>query len=167
MHQTWEAAARPPHEVLSHLLDELDDVMAAAAAADADSHECATTPLVTPPDEGGNGGGGVGGLTGGAAEENGGGESRIIIRGGGGGGGGGGGKGFVAEMDAFIRWSHRTGELQKVPPLESVDLPGEKSFTEGCLKVSIYFYLHTQVMTVFLRALRYFAVIFCLFSCTE
>ena len=28
-----------------------------------------------------------------------------------------------------------TGELQSVPALESVDLPGDKEFTEGCLKV--------------------------------
>eukprot|EP00903_Cladosiphon_okamuranus_P016533 g15252.t1 len=122
--QTWEGAARPPQEVLAHLLDELDGIMAAAAGADAaDSSDDATTPLVTPPDES-NGGG----LARDAAE---GGGSRKIERA----RRGGGGKGFVAETEAFIQWSHRTGELQKVPPLESVDLPGEKRFTEGCLKL--------------------------------
>lgn len=100
--------------------------------AAADSTELATTPLVTPPEEA-NGGGG-------SAEE--------AVEGGGGSmkqKGAGGGKGFVAQTEAFIRWSHRTGELQKVPPLESVDLPGEKKFTEGCLKVGERSTVHTCV----------------------
>lgn len=95
-------------------------------AAAAESSDCATTPLVTPPEEEKrNAGGGGTGLVAGE-----GGGSVNMVQ-----GAGEGGKGFVAESEAFVRWSHRTGELQKVPPLESVDLPGEKDFTEGCLKV--------------------------------
>lgn len=93
--------------------------------AAADSPDCATTPLVTPPEEG-NGGG----LTGEKPVDGGGSQEGEKGRG---------GKGFVADTEAFIQWSRRTGELQKVPPLESVDLPGEKEFTEGCLKVSAVF----------------------------
>ncbi|CAB1110115.1 unnamed protein product [Ectocarpus sp. CCAP 1310/34] len=43
-------------------------------------------------------------------------------------------EGSIAETAAFIEWSHRTGELQELPPLETVDMPGERAFTEGCLK---------------------------------
>lgn len=98
-------------------------------AAAAESSDCATTPLITPPEDSSDGGGA---RTAGDAVE-GGGLRKIQ----GGGEGGGNGKGFVAETEAFVQWSRRTGELQKVPPLETVDLPGEKEFTEGCLKVRL------------------------------
>ncbi|CAM9184678.1 unnamed protein product [Ectocarpus sp. 13 AM-2016] len=77
--QAWVGGARPPHEVLNHLLEELEGVKA---------------------------------MSGGEKEE-----------------------GSIAETAAFIEWSHRTGELQEVPPLETVDMPGERAFTEGCLKL--------------------------------
>ncbi|CAM9380462.1 unnamed protein product [Ascophyllum nodosum] len=78
MDQTWVGAIRPPLQVLDHLLDGLEDVLA----------------LVGPWDEQG-----------------------------------------VLTSEAFVAWSSWTGELQRVPALESVDLPGEKRFTEGCLKL--------------------------------
>jgi len=120
-HQLWTEEARPPHEVLAHLLEELEDLTASFAGSTSD---CATTPLITPPEDERDGGGGRGGAAGGARD-------------GGGRHAGEGGKkeGLLAEAEAFVRWSHHTGELQNVPPLESVDLPGEKGFTEGCLKV--------------------------------
>eukprot|EP00752_Nemacystus_decipiens_P001571 g1532.t1 len=125
--ETWEGAARPPHDVLAHLLEELEDIMAAASA---DSSDCATTPLVTPQEDS-NGGLGAARTEGDTAAEDGGGSRKLQ----GAEGAGGEGKGFVGETEAFVRWSRRTGELQKVPPLESVDLPGEKEFTEGCIKL--------------------------------
>lgn len=42
---------------------------------------------------------------------------------------------MAAAKEKFVEWSRLTGELQSVPALESVDLPGDKEFTEGCLKV--------------------------------
>ncbi|CAN0109668.1 unnamed protein product, partial [Ectocarpus fasciculatus] len=77
--QAWAGGARPPHEVLDHLLEELEGIKA---------------------------------MSGGEKKE-----------------------GPMAETAAFVEWSHRTGELQEVPPLEKVDMPGERTFTEGCLKV--------------------------------
>ncbi|CAM9292423.1 unnamed protein product [Pylaiella littoralis] len=119
--QTWAGEARPPHDVLVHLLDELEDVKeaagATAAAAAADSPD--GTALAPPPEE--------------EREEDGGSEKKEEVAGDGGGGHA--GKVFVANTEAFVQWSHRTGELQMVPPLESVDLPGEKDFTEGCLEL--------------------------------
>lgn len=58
----------------------------------------------------------------------------------------------VAMTEEFRKWSHRTGELQRVPALETVDLPGEKEFTEGCLKVEmIYPYVFTKcINSIFL-----------------
>lgn len=107
--------------MLAHLLEELEDLTAGFGGSASD---CATTPLVTPPDDERDGGGGEGG----GARDNGGARSA---------GGGGEKKGLLVEAEEFVRWSHRTGELQNVPPLESVDLPGEKGFTEGCLKVRV------------------------------
>lgn len=109
--QLWTGEERPPNEVLARLLEELEDLMAGFNRSTSDG---ATTPLVTPPEEEGDGGGGP--------QAEGGGEKK---------------KGLLVETEAFRRWSHQTGELQNVPPLESVDLPGEKGFTEGCLKVGM------------------------------
>lgn len=43
---------------------------------------------------------------------------------------------MTADSVAFREWSRKTEELQGVPPPEMVDVqPGEKAFSEGCLKV--------------------------------
>lgn len=95
--QTWVGAIRPPLQVLDHLLDGLEDVLA----------------LVGPWDEQG-----------------------------------------VLTSEAFAAWSSWTGELQRVPALESVDLPGEKRFTEGCLKVKNRETQKSQHLAHFSRSLR-------------
>lgn len=41
---------------------------------------------------------------------------------------------FVDDMQ-FREWERMTEELQGVPRPEEVDLPGDKTFTDGCLKV--------------------------------
>ncbi|CAM9824680.1 unnamed protein product [Scytosiphon promiscuus] len=119
--QTWVGAVRPPHEVLAHLLDDLEGLKLTHAGGDGAAGGLrAMTPLVTPP---GEGAGAEPDVVGAEAP---GGAGQTAARG---------GKGFMAETEAFVEWSHRTGELQRVPPLESVDLPGEKKFTEGCLQL--------------------------------
>lgn len=132
-HQLWTAEARPAHEVLASLLEELEDLMAGFNGA---SPDCSTTPLVTPPDDERDGAGEAAAAVAAAVEarDDGGGARHA------GGGADGKRKGLsLVETEAFVRWSNRTGELQNVPPLESVDLPGEKGFTEGCLKVGEVF----------------------------
>lgn len=129
--QTWVGAVRPPHEVLAHLLNDLEDLKAAHGAGRGSGSTVdlrATAPVGAPPN-----GAGAPEVVG--AEE---GPGQP-------GAGGGGKKEFVAETEAFVEWGRRTGELQRVPPLETVDLPGENKFTEGCLQVRDFFFFFLRL----------------------
>lgn len=123
MWQAWQGEVRPPLEVLAHLLEGLDEVREARPSATlliaaAHTRDEQGARKVGGGQEGGEGGG-AGGEGGGQEAET---EAARVAA-------------AAAAKKKFEDWSRLTEELQSVPALESVDLPGDKEFTEGCLKV--------------------------------
>lgn len=109
--QVWVGAVRPALDVLEHLLASLEEIKASFSAASSAARAAGEEGKEADATEG----------TGADAT----GRGIMSARG---------REGF-ATSTAFAEWSHGTGELQRIPALESVDRPGEKEFTEGCLKV--------------------------------
>lgn len=111
MKQVWERPARPAQEVIASLIQALHSIV--------DADFPAATTVVTP----------EGGAT--ASSE----PSALH------GGPSPTGSKAVADSVAFHDWCRLTEELQGLPPPEMVDvLPGQKTFTEGCLKVGWCFF---------------------------